>query len=90
MAMAWMKATPTTPKATARMVEVASAANSAPRRLPTMRPRMDSEASAPDSPKAMMMPAMMNEARKSRIVPPMLATMPSALAARSLSCGCIL
>ena len=76
--MAWMKATPRTPNATARMVAVDSFANSSPRPVPTMRSKMDVMLLAPDWPKAMMIPAMMKEARNSSIAPPMLATIPSA------------
>lgn len=45
--MAWMKATPRTPCATARMVAVQSFANSSPRPVPTMRSKMDRVLLAP-------------------------------------------
>jgi len=82
--IAWMKATPMTPWATARMVWVASLENSAPRApLPMTRPKIASLPRPPDWPKAMMMPAMMNEPMNCNRPTPMPATKPSMDFARS-------
>ena len=54
--MAWMKATPMTPWATARMVAVDSLVNSSPRSGPTMRVKIARLARSPAWPKAIMMP----------------------------------
>ena len=48
--MAWMKATPMTPCATARMVAVDSLVNSTPRSGPTMRVKIASQARLPALP----------------------------------------
>ena len=88
--MAWMKATPITPWATARMVAVDRLANSLPRALPTMRSKIARLLRLPACPKAMMMPAMMKEARNCNTPPPMLATKPRAVFASSPIFGCML
>ena len=86
--MAWMKAMPITPWATARIVATDSMVNSSPRSTPTMRAKIARLARSPALPKAMMMPAMMNAATKARMAPPMLATIASAALASSPIFGC--
>ena len=86
--MAWMKAMPITPWATARIVATDSAVNSSPRSKPKMRAKIARLARSPASPKAMMMPAMMNAATNARMPPPMLATIASASLASSPIFGC--
>ena len=86
--MAWMKAMPITPWATARMVATDSTVNSSPRSGPTMRPKIARLARSPASPKAITMPAMMKAATNLRMSPPMAATIANAVFARSPIFGC--
>ena len=65
--MAWMKATPMTPWATARIVATARWLNSVPRSLPTTRVKIALPLRSPARPKAMMIPAMMRAAMNCRI-----------------------
>ena len=88
--IAWMKATPSTPLATARMVAVDRSTNSAPRVPSTTLSKIERIARAPDSPKAIMMPATTREARNCNSPPPMPATKPSAALARLPIFGCML
>ena len=86
--IAWIKATPMTPWATARMVAVESRVNSTARAVPTTRAKIAWQPRSPAAPKAMMMPAMMTDARNCSRPPPMLATKPNAAFARSPIIGC--
>ena len=88
--IAWMKATPSTPLATARMVAVDRSANSAPRPPAMIFSKIDRTPRAPDSPKAIMMPATTREPRNCSNPPPILATKPSAAFARLPIFGCML
>lgn len=88
--MAWMKATPMTPWATARMVAVEGFANSAPRSGPMMRTKIAWLPRARAWPWAITMPATMTAARNISNSPPMPATTPTAVFARSPIFGCML
>ena len=88
--MAWIKTTPITPWATARMVAVASLVNSLPRALPTTRSKIAWLLRLPALPKAIKIPAIMREARNCNTPPPMLATKPKADFASSPILGCML
>jgi hypothetical protein len=69
-----MSATPMTPWATVRMVAADSLMNPGARSGLMRRAKIARLAFAPDSPYAMITPAMQNEAMNFRIAPPMLAT----------------
>ena len=90
IARAWIRATPMTPCATARMVAADSATNPGARSGLMIRAKIASLLRAPASPNAMMTPAITNAARSWSMPPPMPATAPSIQSASSPTFGCML
>ena len=85
-----MKAMPMTPCATARIVAVESPLKLSPRSRPMTRSKMARLPRVPASPYAIKIPATMNDARNCRMPRPMLATVDSAVRARTPIFGCML
>ena len=85
----WIKAMPTTPWATARMVEVHSAASCAPRSAPEMREAIATALCCKLSPFAIIRPAIMRAATNTRTPVPMPANWTSRVLLTPLIWGAI-
>ncbi|MNT54084.1 hypothetical protein D3C72_1912180 [compost metagenome] len=83
----WMKAMPTTPWATARMVAVHNAASCSPRCGPATRVAIATAARWPVAPLAMIRPATTRATRNIRMPEPIPASCVSRVLLRPLRCG---